>query len=226
MADVLDWDNIPYVEPAKHAWPAVEGEDKYPHLTNFMVYDGNTNELVDLRRCGVGVELENDIAGDSSSSSANDRGSFFCVGYLMPPVGSGKTEILTQFPVKNYAIDFGHDENRGFWLEDIHDKYYKLEEPHKSYEVLSNPAIQFANEFCTLMDVIHSTDPNGVPYGRMHAHDYYTCNKSLEFLCQATNQSFDMDLMMSMGSLLYTQLKGTRLKENCTLMKSVDPVRR
>lgn len=203
-----DVDEIPYVDSSQYAWPPASGrveDDCYCHIAEYIVINEN-NQFVELLDCGSDVPPPN-----------GRKRSYRAVGTLIPPAGSAKTAKRTQFSVLNYALDFGDDDDRGFWLCDKYSVWYKMERPRADYVQHATRALRFSAEFFKLIDVLLKPDKNGVNHSR-EVKGFYNCNKSLEFLHQATNGAFDIDVLMADSSLLYNRLKPLFVCD-CALMK-------
>lgn len=206
-----DIDDIPYVDSSLYAWPAVsEDQDEYSHITNYKIFD-ERNELVELLDCGA-----------DELPSGGVRKNYRAVGTLVPPQGSTKNRKRTQFSVLNYALDFGDDENRGFWLSDKYDVWYKLEEPAQEYASHAAKALRFSAEFFKLMDSMLKPDKNGVSHCFQQGQ-LYSCNKSVEYFYMASGQSFDLSVLTEDNTLLYRRLVALFVPD-CALLKSLRPV--
>lgn len=204
-------DDIPYVESSKYDWPPLqEGEEGFKHLDRFKVIN-NLNEFIDL------FETGSDFNPEKKACRA--------LGYLLPPPGSSLPEKLTQFPVTNYAIDFGADSNRGFWLTDKFGVWYKLENPAAEYAPSAEKVTRFCSEFFKLMDILTMGASGGTAYSVFDSNtNKYSCDKTIDFLSVATNGAFDIDVLMQDCELLYMRLQAA-FTTKCEFMNSVKPVR-
>lgn len=206
-----DSDYVPYVDSSLYVWPPACSDSKdacYCHITDYTVYDEN-NMSVDLLACGA------DFHWDLGAT-------FRVIATLVPPAGSSKKEKKTQFSVLNYAIDFGYDNDRGFWLCDKYDVWYKLEDPNELYKPYAAGALRFASEFIKLMDALLKPDRHGITHS-VQIGERYSCNKSLEYMYQISDHAFDIDVLAEYDPLLCKRLE-TLFVTGCTLMAQFQPV--
>ena len=207
-----DIDDIPYVDSSLYTWPAVsEDQDEYSHITDYTIFD-ERNEFVELLACGA-----------DELPSGGGRKNYRAVGTLVPPQGSTKNRKRTQFSVLNYALDFGDDENRGFWLSDKYDVWYKLEDPAEEYAPYAAKALRFSVEFFKLMDALLKPHKNGLSHCFQQGQKY-SCSKSLEYVHMASGQSFDIGVLTEDSTLLYRRL-AELFVPNCALIRHLLPVR-
>lgn len=198
--------DIPYVDSSMYDWPSDEGYI-LRHLTGFSVIDAS-DRPTDLTLTG----------SDESSGCVT-----FATGYLVPPKDSTAKQRLTSVPVTNYAIDFGNDENRGFWLVDRFGVWYKLLEPAEEYKPLAKFAFDFTTEFIKLVDVAVYHKCGGLHSKYVATARKYSCGKTVEALYRESNKYFDASILMRDPNLLYHRMS-TVFTNSCVIMKTLHSV--
>ena len=208
-----DIDDIPYGDPTKYMWPPAEkGGEQYPHLTKYKLFDIKTENYVNLFESGKPFRRD------------KEEDTICAVGTFIPPPNSKLPEKRTQFVVRGFAIDFGSDSDRGFWLMDVYDVWYKLEVPDDTYAVNSEKALRIAGEYIKLMDYLNNTKIRGVPYLRFFRQkSEFECKKSIEFIYEESNHIFDLSCLMEIEGLLYNLLLDINCRD-CALLQSCLPV--
>jgi hypothetical protein len=202
----IDLVDIPYVDSAAYDWPSDEGY-VLRHLTDFSVIDA-MDQPTDLTLTG----------SDESSGCVT-----FATGYLVPPKSSSAKQRLTTIPVTNYAIDFGNDENRGFWLVDRFGVWYKLIKPSEEYKPLAQFALEFTKEFIKLVDVAVYNKCGGQYAKYIATARKYSCLKTMEALHEESGHYFDIDVLRKDLNLLYHRLS-TVFTSSCGIMKALGSV--
>ena len=119
-------------------WPSGEGE-VWRHVTNYELFDNNTLAYENL-------EVYRDLTR-----------LIVLRGELLPHPDCCASPVLVEIPISCYSIDFGRsldDVNRGFWLSDVNDVWYKLEESHHDYYSIATPCLNLFSQYLKFYDAI------------------------------------------------------------------------
>jgi hypothetical protein len=200
---------IEAVHSAKFNWPNEDGEN-WRHVTNYELYDEDTLQYESL-------EVHKD-----KIKTVTLRGN------LVPRPDCLDSPILIEIPISSYSIDFGQsraDVNRGFWLLDEDDVWYKLEVPHPQYKATADPFLNLVNEYLKFYDAIvygcgNLSGPKLVKKKITKHAIKFICDKDITALYRISNEYFNLDIVKSHATFFY--FNSTSAFVDCGMMRSLE----
>lgn len=198
---------ISEVHSAKFNWPNEDGEI-WRHVTNYELYDEETLKYESL-----------EVYKDKVRR-------IILRGNLVPSPDCLDSPILVEIPILCYSIDFGlslTDVNRGFWLNDEDQVWYKLEQPHPEYKSTAGPSLNLFGEYLKFYDAIvygcgNETGQKLAKQNRKTGK--YTCEKDITAIYRISNQYFSLDTVKSHATFFYEN--STSAFADCGMMRSLE----
>jgi hypothetical protein len=138
------------------------------------------------------------------------EGAVMVRGKLVPPAeNESLPELKIQGYVERYSIDFGQsldDENKGLWICDIHDYWYKIATPaDPSYQTMADVGITASKKFLQLYDTLmYSENPEFLDYDENEQK--YFCKYGILEVYEKSNQSFDIRFVFNNKKFVFDNL--------------------
>lgn len=175
----------------EYNWPAEDGE-VWRHINNFMVYTSPPGPVT-VQRVAPYFTNVFDIGSTTKT--------YIVKGTLLPPPMKDLPPLSVFVHPKNYSIDFGvdvDDKNRGLWVTDKFDAWYKLATPQQAFEKIAEENFKRTKLFLEFHDAL--TQNETVMRDNIIVVD-------LDTLWERTGEAFDVDFVREHAEFIMTNLE-------------------
>lgn len=194
---------------AAYNWPAEEDGLVWRHLTNFRLTT---------------------LAGEPHHLEIGSSGKQFLLwGDLVPPPRSARPPIPVKLRAVTHSIDIGrglHDPERGVWMEDCWEHWYRLEEPAAEYRGIAQVLQGKASSFLQFVGALLFQDRSEEISRYVAERRQYVCNWSVQAVLQVSNPKFDLYFIQENKRFVREHLGLLfDLESSCLLTYSIDTLK-